>query len=112
MADEPGPPEGLKEALRALALPPGEQLGLRPGHNFPAVALAEEFRHRHRQALSRTWEDLGPELRSSLLEIERLFGAMDGEEEADFWTVYGLRTHAGWAHLRSLAREALEQFKG
>jgi len=61
-------------------------------------------------ALETLGYELNDDQRESLLHIDRLLGAMSGEQQSHLWTEEAVRTHRKWQEVREAARRALVDF--
>ena len=97
----------LRHALKALALPPDQQLLLLPGFVTEVDELALSFDHCLRIAEKDTGLRLSRDQRKALGAVERHLDGMSGQGNAHVWTRTALLDGESWSRLRQTAQKAL-----
>ena len=101
---------GIRKSIEALAADGEVAPAVMPKGSVGADEVALNFDQFAPAALETLGYELNDDQRESLLHIDRLLGAMSGEQQSHLWTEEAVRTHRKWQEVREAARRALVDF--
>jgi hypothetical protein len=100
----------LKHCLQMLALPVTAQIRLLAGQASGITTLSHAFHIYHRAARAGVYGPMTPEQAAALTRLSAALGRLHQSGTATPWSDAGLRSSAGWRHVRRFSRRALVAF--